>query len=214
MAMTDASRSLLPRRRFLRGAAGVVGAIPFGLTVGPESRPARAAGTPVSLYFWDGTRLVNASDLPEGDPALSGTSVHVTLSRPAAARGAVKRLRAVNAHFPLADGRLIPFYAWSTAQDRPGVTFTVAIDDAHSLILSVEQVRGETFLRLGVGGTAGMPKLKAGTYILASGTPSLIGCRCDTVKAGSKASPVLTRRTRQGFAPVVLDYLVVTVTPA
>jgi hypothetical protein len=214
--MTDVSPSLLPRRRFLRGAAGIVGAIPLGLSVGPGTRPARAAGrnTAVSLYFWDGSRLVDASDLPEGDPSLRGTAVRVALSRPAAALGVVRRLRAVNAHFPTADGRLIPFYAWSADQDRPGVTFVVAVDEARGLILSIERERRETFLRLNVGDIAGTPKLKAGTYILTSGTPNLFGCRCEMVQEGTRTSTVLTRRTRRGFVPVALDYLVITVTPA
>jgi len=215
--MTDmpTASSLLPRRRFLRGATGIIGAIPLGLGLGPGMRSVQAAGnTPVSLHYWDGTRLVNASDMPEGDPSLGGASVHLTLSRPGAAAGAVKRLHAVNAHFPIADGRLIPFYAWSADQDRPGVTFTMAVDEAHGLILSVAQGGKEPFLRLSVGNAAGAPKLKAGTYILTSGTPSLLGCRCDTVQEGTRTGTVLTRRTRRGFTPVVLDYLVVTITPA
>jgi hypothetical protein len=213
--MTDLTASLLPRRRFLRGAAGLVGAIPLGLSVGSVARPARAArSAPVSLHYWDGTRLVDASDLPEGDPSLVGTSVHVTLSRPTTAARSVKRLHAVNAHFPMADGRMIPFYAWTTDQDRPGVTFTVAVDEAHGLTLSAEQARGETFLRLGVGDVAGAPKLKAGTYVLTSGASSLFGCRCDTLQEGARTSTVLTRRTRRGIAPIALDYLVITVTPA
>lgn len=193
------SDSLLSRRALLRAAAGLAGALAFGL----ESAPVRAdASAPFALAFWDGTRLTDPTQM-HADPMLRGASVQITLySRPA---GESPTLHSLTAHFPDGDGPApawTPFTAWAASPDdsERGIAFTMPVHPTWGLLLSAEigpaESRGQATVRLDSGGGRGTAKLRAGTYLI------------------GPAGTDWTGWTPSGEDAASFDHLVLTVAPA
>lgn len=156
--MQEPDNKTATRRDFMRGAAGVLGA---ALVAGSPSEALAQARPglpdngislkPGSLYFVDGTRLIDASSLPVGEPGLATVQVRVL------ARGTFVKTQRLDAL--LAPGT--SFTAWTASPNAVQcVQFNATVDPDSPLRLRTNLALAEmtTSARRG-------PKLRQGNYI-------------------------------------------------
>jgi hypothetical protein len=149
---------VIDRRRFLQGAAGLVGVATVGLP-----KFAWAAGTG-SLYlsFWNGENFQKAESIASSDKTLE--TVRLTIR--SFGTGSISAID-VNGFDP-AEGSVdkTSFRAW-TAKGAANARLVVAVQNG--LDLTIQQGTGEEatlsrmLLAVGLGGNA---KLREGTYVL------------------------------------------------
>lgn len=210
--MSKSPESRIPRRTFLRGAAGVLGASALsfaptsvlakalnGALLGRESKPT------VNVAYWDGSRFVPADALSSGDDRI--TSVRLTMR----GFGGEGPLHAVDLHSVVEhDGgtQRMPFHAWTAAPNGCGQARFVMPVAADGLLFSAQvgdpkkPVAVEGSLHTGFG--AG-PKLTEGVYVLSCGDTGLGDFELSTEGAH-------TTVVRRGSAePADFQHVVVTV---
>lgn len=197
--------SSFPRRQFLKGAVGALGASALGL--GPVAALAKMAPTKiVTLAYWDGTRFVLANRLASGDATL--TSARLTLRGFNNDGGVIK---AIDAYFVVPNGTKpaihAPFSAWvSPPRGAPKVRFVQSVDPTLGILLKLQlsDATGSTASTTNlISGTAAGNKLKEGTYVLVSGAVDMNQFTLDL----SNSSAPLSRRLGTGAVPqyIVID---------
>jgi hypothetical protein len=161
----------LSRRAFLNGAAGLAGCLAFDLNAWAAPDSVAVSAAPLTLAYWDGAALHDAASLPHGDQAFVGPGARVTIHSEV---GASRTLRGVSAVYALDDGKTSVFHAWAgSPHGKHDAAFTVpVVDSGLTLIVrhtrTPENVPEDAVCRLAVSHEHNVPKLRAGTYILAS----------------------------------------------
>ena len=205
--MSD-TQSKLPRREFLRGAVGVVGASVLGArtafaggpaSVGPNPQP----GTGLSIAYWDGTSLTPAEKLAYGDSSLSNIEFTVR------GYGDGSAILGLDTIFTVS-GSPLPFPTWTAPpQGVNKVAILVPLDPVKGLHLT-SHVAGQsgsasidTFFSFGGDRN---PKLREGSYVVVAGAIDWNAYHFDPTNEQSPLSPVYTGK----LAPMP-PYLVLTV---
>lgn len=202
----------LSRRAFLRGGVCLAGSVLIGLTAIPKGQAFATPAKPaLALAYWDEVRLVDASHLPNGDPSLCATGLRVTVQ---SHTGSVRTLSGLSALYrieTLEQEQFVPYHAWTaSAHGSKTSVFSIPVFPAHGLAFLVRHAApedsscAETLCRLCVGADAGRPKLRAGTYVLA--TPG-------TDWSAYELTEGQHLTTRDGHQ-AVFDHLIVTVRAA
>lgn len=161
----------IPRRAFIRGAAGLIGASAIGL---PSSalaflNPSSVLG--VSCAYWNGSSFVPAESLKSGDSTL--TAIRLTI----AAGGEAGDLFGIDASPMVGSGRSVKpavFHAWTAPPE--GVQVTQCVLPVHSTagltLTPVVVIKGkevESPLPFTTRTLSG-PKLREGEYVVVAGS--------------------------------------------
>ncbi len=222
--MTDGTRNgrlddRLTRRAFLSGAVSLGGVLALGWSVRPADGAARPGSAPLALAFLDGSRLVDATRLPQGEAALCQTGVRLTVHGRV---GTGQTLRGLSAHFLIHEGsqaHLVPFHAWAGSPhgNSHDAAFVLPLVPPDGLHLTVRHAAGadadaqETLCLLTPGNAPGQAKLRAGTYVLMPAGADWSRCHYE---ASGPPGGQLFRGTADGLVPAGFDHLILTVRPA
>ena len=182
--MRNSNENKLPRRAFLRGAAGVLGAS----VLGGGSAIARTVANPkpgakLALWFWDGSQFVPA-EIIDSESHLD--IVRITIK--GFGRGTVRRIDS-NVTVPSAKGGSVAYQAWTSAPNGPlRSRFNMRVGSTNGLSLTVYDTEQEvTNLNLRLSSGSG-PKLREGTYVLTDANARMAGV---TLLAATAEKPVV-----------------------
>jgi hypothetical protein len=210
--MSENKPNLLDRREFLQGAATVVGAVAIGVGTNSEAAPSsvKTKSTPkLSVGFWDGDSLHNASALPSGDASLAGTSVKMIIS---GKQHAGSLVNAIDVHYPvLSEGTqtAVPHHAWTRVAHRTMTNIAVVPVVDNGVRLSVQHQGMETPLHLSLNDDSSALKLRIGTYVIASHDIAWGMYQMEASNDPGEAR--LVHRTLSGFVPANIEHITVTV---
>lgn len=202
--MTIKQESTFPRRKFLKGTLGALGASLVGL--GPVSALAKLAPSrAVTLAVWNGSHFVPANQLPSGDSTLN--SVQIAMSGFNSVGGPIKAIETIFV-VPTNTSKLqTPFTAWvAPPVGASHVKFVQAVDPVSGILLKLELSDSSgstaTTSRL-ISGSGVGNKLRVGTYVLMDG---VIDMNQFTFDPANKLQP-LSRILGSGAVPqyVVID---------
>lgn len=182
--MRNTNENKLPRRAFLRGAAGVLGAS----VLGGGSAIARTVtkpkpGAKLALWFWNGSQFVPAEKID--------SESHLDIVRiiiKGYGRGTVRRIDA-NVSVPTAKAGSVAYQAWTSAPNGPlRSRFSMRVGNSNGLSLSVyDNDMSATDLHLRLSSGSG-PKLREGVYVLADAAAKMTGV---TLMPGTADKPVV-----------------------
>jgi hypothetical protein len=207
--MPKSTDKSFPRRTFIRGAAGLLGASALGVPTAALAAPLAAMpvlSTALSVMFWDGKSFFSADSLVSGDQTLA--SVQITLK----GSGPTAEIRAINL-IPLvrtADGpREAPFYAWTAPPaGLPTTRCVMPVDLKSGLSLSARVLIGkeaqDCVVPFSVTKDLG-PKLCEGRYVL---------CAASVSWSDWELLPNGQLARRSDGAPADFQYVVLTVARA
>jgi len=201
----------LTRRTFLRGGVCLAGAALLGVVPGIASQASSGEKEEaLGLAYWDGNRLIDAADLPDGDRGLCASGLRASIE---SYSGSDQNLRGLSVLYAIGP-QVAPFHAWTaTRHGSKTSTFTAPVSAEHGLVLNVEhkgsaQARSETLCHLSVGDTRGQAKLRPGTYVLTARATNWTRYSFDPSAEGDNA-PLTT-----GGVAVDFDYLVINIAAA
>lgn len=204
------------RRDFLRGAAVLAGSLALGWKSAEATADSHAAGA--SLVFWNGTRIAHPARIAPAADALIRTGARVTIHGHAIPAGQMSPLlRGINAHYSVEheNSRIsVPFYAWNAScHTNQKTAFTMPVEADQGLRLSVEYAANggsEEHFFLSAAQSSGSTSLCPGTYVVAPGQPSWIGCRL----IEENGRPKLVRTALGATRSVDFEYILITVSEA
>lgn len=151
------------RRALLGGAACLALA---GSTQG-NAAPVAADRDALTLLYGMDAGLQDAALLASGDPALRNRTLRVVVA--AVGDPAALPVRSLAVRFAVAGvpGGHVSFYAWN--HGTGGARFTVPTVGAGGVTLVLTDIGGaESVVTLAGGSAPGVPKLRAGTYVIAA----------------------------------------------
>lgn len=167
--MSEIETSMIPRRTFLRGAAGVVGAGVLGASPAIAGALQLSGGVAptVSIAYWDGKKFIPAERLPRGDAGLHSISVSLV------GYGKPGNLIGLDTYNPIKVGakmQNVSFMAWSASLRGGSRTkFVMPVQPGSGIRLAAKTISGKERFSSDVqlsNGTASAPKLREGTYVI------------------------------------------------
>jgi hypothetical protein len=168
----------IPRRTFLRGAAGLLGATALGIPSSALSAPMAfvASDLTFAVMYWNGSAFVPAQDLSSGDQSLG--SVQVTLHG-FGTQGEIRWIDLVPLVRTPKGTQESAFYAWTAPPNGLAKTrCTMPVDLIAGLHLSTRVVVDtavEDILTPFTISSAKGPKLREGSYVLCAAKVSWKG---------------------------------------
>jgi hypothetical protein len=197
----------IPRRTFLRGAAGLVGASALSLTpAGALAAFAPPEALVLSVVFWDGERFVPASSVTP-DSAILAVDLQMQ------GFGETTSIRSIDCN-PLVVGANGPepatVYAWMAPPYGTGRSrLRMPVDPTQGLTLTVTSNGKSTpaAVRFVTSGSGVEPKLREGVYVIAAAKVAWSALELDETNEGSPVRYRAGEGEPAGFQYVLVKFL-------
>jgi hypothetical protein len=216
--MSKKQKSLIERRQFLIGAAGLVGSVAVAHSATAASTSFANAGTNdkpqkdalLSIAYFDGSRLQSADRMANGDSAMVGSMAKLRISGSDRRGGS---LNAVDVHYLVATDAgngYVAHLAWTRASGRAHSTSVRIPVSDQGIKFSLHHNGTEMTCTLTSSAENGTVKLREGTYIIVAGSPSW-ALLCYEPSSKTNEPGRLLRRSPSGFSPARVDYITIEV---